>query len=409
MIAPTTKLNYFTCHNATCVTDGNNTFTITIGCLPPADIDCPKGYIQKSTFNQDTCCNINECQPEFTPTYCTGPDGSQKKIGDTWISNCYECICSKNYQVTCNEVKCVTYPAPFCNEEGFEIVKFVTKEDPCCPKHECRCNPSLCQKKTTVCQVGFELTVNFGVCCISLSCVAKGVCVQNNVEYPPTLITPSHLGPCFECTCSTRRNPITQLNEIECVDKQCQPCPLGHYRSPAADVCCSQCVAIGCIKDKKYGGQNVYKDGDSWREPDEQCMSYKCNQVNGQFIVTVEKQICPAFYPEDCENGTIEDSKTTCCPTCKVISKPCTLATVTVPIEDGLCTGVAEIGICKGTCFSSVQYTPGLLKPVRKCACCTENTMTKKSTILNCPGGKQKLYEYISIASCACIDASCVN
>ncbi|XP_069079248.1 intestinal mucin-like protein [Pleurodeles waltl] len=398
------------CKNATCVLDEtNSTVILTVLCPSAVVFTCPQGQVQVEVYDVGNCCYKYECRDATTANSCAGPDGKTRQVGDSWITNCNMCTCTTKNKVTCSKFICGTLPNLTCTEEGFEAVSFFAQEDPCCPKRECRCNPNLCPKKQLVCALGFQLTVEFGLCCARLICVPKGVCVQNNVEYKPNMIVPSTQGPCFSCTCSDRMNPNSQLNEIKCSTQMCAPCPPGQDRVAVEGVCCGKCVHVACVVQNKKGSPEIHQVGDTWVDPDEKCKKFRCDQVKEQIVVATEKDICPPFDPEDCEEDTIEASNKSCCLTCQAKLKKCALTKVSENINVEGCFGVAEIGICIGNCLSTVRYSIDGKIIYRSCACCKEMTMTKKSTILSCRNGKQIKYEYPTIASCGCIHADCVK
>ncbi|XP_073459958.1 intestinal mucin-like protein [Aquarana catesbeiana] len=86
----------------------------------------------------------------------------------------------------------------------------------CCPTYECACFPGSCSLPQVSCQPGFRPEVTMEGCCPKISCVPKGVCVKDGIEYPPG--SPIYTAPnsCYECNCTSMVSSSTLLHEMNC-------------------------------------------------------------------------------------------------------------------------------------------------------------------------------------------------
>uniref|UniRef100_A0A3Q4G515 VWFD domain-containing protein n=1 Tax=Neolamprologus brichardi TaxID=32507 RepID=A0A3Q4G515_NEOBR len=95
-------------------------------------------------------------------------------LGETWTSDCQTCVCDEvSMSVQCEPVQCPSVQSPNCSKPGQQLV---------------------------------NNTVN---CCTTQSCVTtKPSGATTSASFTP--------GPCEECYCSSKIDPVTKLNIIIC-------------------------------------------------------------------------------------------------------------------------------------------------------------------------------------------------
>ncbi|MGH0151903.1 UNVERIFIED_CONTAM: hypothetical protein FKN15_042609 [Acipenser sinensis] len=178
---------------------------------------CPNGT---TLFNSYTDVCVSSCA-------CTGADGMPKQPGETWHSNCQDCVCDRDsMSVQCKPHVCTEESPVTCSMEGQERV--TEPVGPCCNKTICKCNVDLCPKTQHSCDPGFKLVISMSEhgCCPEYMCVPKNVCVFNNTEYQPGSNVSK--GTCETCLCSYEMDPATKLQAIDCKPMRCDTeCQIG--------------------------------------------------------------------------------------------------------------------------------------------------------------------------------------
>ncbi|KAK6317711.1 hypothetical protein J4Q44_G00110020, partial [Coregonus suidteri] len=235
---------------------------------------CPEATILFNTLS-DTC--VRDCG-------CTGPDGNPKQFGETWNSNCQKCECNADtLSVRCEPVKCQHQEVVTCKKYG-------------------------------------EVLVNKTVdCCQINTCVPKPVCVHNNTEFTLGEIVPS--GICEECKCGPKKDPVSELYVVECVQIDCSTtCQTGYEYEVVPGECCGTCVQKECVVALPNATSHIIQLGEFWSPPSDRCVKYDCTKRNDQFIVVKTKLECPVFSPEDCVPGTEKTDANGCCTSCTPIS-----------------------------------------------------------------------------------------
>ncbi|XP_071345430.1 mucin-5AC-like [Trachinotus anak] len=408
---------------------------------------CPEGTFLLSS-------NSNECVPTCD---CVGPDGKPKQPGDTWESGCNTCFCDKDsMSIRCEPIKCPTVPSPNCTEPGQQLVN---KTDSCCTTQSCECNVNLCPTPMT-CQLGFQLSSTNGTCCKSYKCVPKGVCVYENNEYKPgakipTPETPSEppleepsksplqapsgteqssgatlapseeeeatLGttqegsvkpePCQECHCGSNMDPITKLNMIICKPIVCNTtCSKGYEYQTVHDKCCGTCVQTSCIFTTRDNTTHIIEVNDTYIPPDDKCVQYTCENINGQHVTKETKTSCPPFNPLDCEPGTETTDANGCCKTCKIRSV-CEVQSKPTVIEVNGCKSAQPVNMtsCYGHCGSSSIYSAATNTMLHQCECCQEASTSQKQVELTCSNGSKVQHSYMEVQTCSCSKTECVT
>uniref|UniRef100_H3CHD2 Uncharacterized protein n=1 Tax=Tetraodon nigroviridis TaxID=99883 RepID=H3CHD2_TETNG len=377
-----------------------------VACGSPVEPTCNESSSMEGCF----CSNGTTL---FDPVYktclphcdCVGPDGSPKQPGETWTSGCSICECDSDSMSTqCQPVTCPTVPSPTCSEPG---QKLANQTVGCCTEQKCECDVNLCPSPIT-CKLGFQLNVTSGVCCQTYTCVPKGVCVYNQTEYQPgsKVVTK----PCQNCYCSQDVDPVTKLNVIKCSPVVCNTnCSKGYEYKTEAVSCCGTCVQKSCILTAPDNKTHVIEVNDTYVPPDDKCVQYTCENVNGHLITKETKTSCPPYNPLDCEPGTETTDQNGCCKSCKVRSV-CEVRSEETVIEVNGCKSTAlNLTYCSGHCGSSSRYSSAANQIVHDCECCQETKTIQKDTELFCDDGSVVKHAYVAVESCQCIASQCVT
>ncbi|TKS70369.1 Intestinal mucin-like protein [Collichthys lucidus] len=343
---------------------------------------CPEGTTLFNTV-YDTC--VPSCG-------CVGPDGKPKQPNDTWTVECKECVCDMDsLSVECKSIECPAIQSPNCSETGQQLVR---KTENCCPTESCECNVTLCPPPMT-CPLGLILNETEGTCCKSYSCVPEGVCIYNMTKFK-------------ECYCGPEMDPVTKLNIATCTPVVCETnCSEGYEYETAIDKCCGQCVQKRCIFTTPDNTTRVIDVGETFVSPDDKCVKYTCENINGDLVTKETKTTCPAYNPLDCEPGTETTDADGCCKSCKVRSV-CEVQKKETVIEVNGCKGTVNLTSCAGHCGSSSIYSAEANEMMHQCECCQEENTSYQQMELTCADGSKALHAYIMVETCRCKKADCV-
>uniref|UniRef100_A0A3P9M1G7 VWFD domain-containing protein n=1 Tax=Oryzias latipes TaxID=8090 RepID=A0A3P9M1G7_ORYLA len=204
---------------------------------------CPGGMTLFSPTS-DIC--VSSC--------CTGPDGQPKQLGEKWQVGCKQCVCDSNTQsVECRPLACPNQEPIKCTEDG-------------------------------------EVLVNRTVdCCERLTCVPKGVCVYNDTEYKPDKTFSKST--CEICHCTDIQDPSTQLNTVDCHQKECSDsCDKGFVHMDQPGQCCGSCVQIRCVFNPPEGSSPVLLEvKKSWSPPNDNCINILYCFGKHQYMLNTQK------------------------------------------------------------------------------------------------------------------------
>ncbi|XP_053177615.1 mucin-2-like [Scomber japonicus] len=316
---------------------------------------CPEGTTLFNTV-YETC--VKSCD-------CVGPNGQPKQPGETWTSDCSNCVCDKDsMSVQCQPIECPSVQSPNCSEPGQQLVN---KTDDCCTTQSCECNTNLCPTPPT-CKLGFYLTVTNDTCCQSYKCEPKGVCVHDMTEYK------------------------------------------GYEYQTVPGKCCGKCVQKSCIFTTPDNTTQIIEVNDTFVPPNNKCVKYTCEKINGQLVTKETETTCPHFNPLDCEPGTETTDANGCCKTCKQRSV-CEVQSNETVIEVNGCKSVQPVNMtsCAGHCGSSSIYSAAANKMMHQCECCQEATTSQKQVELTCADNSKVQHTYTVVETCSCRKTECVE
>ncbi|XP_027137214.1 mucin-5B [Larimichthys crocea] len=216
-------------------------------------------------------------------------------------------------------------------------------------------------------------------------------------------------GPCQECYCGPEMDPVTKLNIATCTPVVCETnCSEGYEYQTEPDKCCGQCVQKRCIFTTPDNTTRVIDVNETFVSPDDKCVKYTCENINGDLVTKETKTTCPAYNPLDCEPGTETTDADGCCKSCKVRSV-CEVQNKETVIEVNGCKSTVNLTSCAGHCGSSSIYSAEANAMIHQCECCQEDTTSKKQVELTCADGSKVQHSYTVAETCRCNKADCVS
>uniref|UniRef100_A0A667ZMP2 VWFD domain-containing protein n=1 Tax=Myripristis murdjan TaxID=586833 RepID=A0A667ZMP2_9TELE len=220
---------------------------------------CPDGMFQFST-DSDLC--VHSC--------CIGPDGTPRKIGSKWQSDCNWCVCDEvKREVKCKPITCPTQEPITCDKEG-EVLETYTED--CCERAKCS-------------EVFYIFEVH--------QWDGFYILLQPGVDVPKD--------PCQNCNCGNTKDNITKLNLIVCTPKPCSTdCPQGYEYKISPGQCCGKCVETSCVVVLPDNTTHIIEVSSSWSPPNDNCTTYDCKMVNGKPKITELVVECPDYDPQNC-------------------------------------------------------------------------------------------------------------
>ncbi|XP_043943219.1 mucin-5AC-like [Protopterus annectens] len=323
-----------------------------------------------TSMASSTVLNITDCK---SPGVCCGPVGEVKYPGDTWTSNCYDCICNKTTGVECKLSECP--PKPTCQND--EILQTSQSEGSCCPAYNCKqitciynqkeyklgetwtsgCQDCICSPTSNavackphqcaslpVCSESEKLTIDNSSpdrCCTTGYCV-KITCTYNQKKY---MLGDTWTSGCQQCTCSK----ITK--SVQCVPQKCPADPICKpdeklTKNFASGSCCptTQCVPMVCTFN-----QNKYKVGESWEN---KCFQCTCTGSNSMKCSPKSCPPDPVCKPD--EKLVKSSGDDPCCLKAECVPAVCTFNQMTYKNGEKWISGCEEC-TCNTSASSSVQ------------------------------------------------------
>ncbi|XP_077892713.1 mucin-5AC-like [Ictidomys tridecemlineatus] len=338
-------------------------------------------------------------------SWCLGPHGEPVEPGHTISTDCQECTCQDSSQnLTCHRKPCPLPPA--CPLPGLVPVPTAPKAGQCCPQFVCACNTSYCPEPQH-CPKGSRLflTHEEGACCPSQICRGIG-CNVNGTVYQPGAVVSSSL--CERCWCEAAGSPPSGSFLVSCETQICNThCPLGFEYQAQSGQCCGKCVAVSCVVNTSRGRDHFLHPGESWSDPENRCVTYRCEKHQDRLeVVTVEKQ-CAAL---GCARDQARLSSDGCCFVCPHVETSCTLHHRNQTIRQGSCSSATPVRLsyCQGNCGNSTSmYSLDTYTVERKCQCCQELRTSRKKVSLTCADGSSRTFSYTQAEACGCLGQQC--
>nr|XP_027809288.1 mucin-5AC [Marmota flaviventris] len=336
-------------------------------------------------------------------SWCLGPHGEPVEPGHTISTDCQECTCKDSSQnMTCHRKPCPLPPA--CPLPGLVPVPTAPKAGQCCPQFVCACNTSYCPEPQH-CPKGSRLVLTHeeGACCPSQICRGIG-CNVNGTVYQPGAMVSSSL--CERCWCEAAGSPPSGSFLVSCETQICNThCPLGFEYQAQMGRCCGKCVAVSCVVNTPRGRGHFLRPGESWSDPENRCVTYRCEKHQDRLeVVTVEKQCAPL----SCARDQARLSSDGCCFVCPHTS--CMLHHRNQTIRQGSCSsaGPVRLSYCQGNCGNSTSmYSLDTYTVERKCQCCQELRTSRKKVSLTCADGSSRTFSYTQAEACGCLGQQC--
>ncbi|CAH2325404.1 mucin-5AC-like isoform X1 [Pelobates cultripes] len=298
----------------------------TVQCAESATITCDKeGYVvvQLPDPNQP-CCMINECR--CNSTYCLNKVKSCP-LGFEAVPILLERDCCPTYDCKPMEV-CVFHEAIYQPGKSIPQNKKSCEECICTEEKDAKtklnmiaCYTVICNK---VCDAGYLYEDIEGQCCgecVQVACIMT-VDVDNTVVIEPGQMWYSPLNNCsyYECN-KTNEHFVTMSITKECSVISEDDCTLGHKFKKADNQCCGTCEQVACTMKLSDDSTKILKvlkactvrskacssvqerdlqPYEKWTPPNEVCISYECDIVEGQFVPVTVKRTCLIV---DCDAG----------------------------------------------------------------------------------------------------------
>uniref|UniRef100_UPI0037E7A551 mucin-2-like n=1 Tax=Semicossyphus pulcher TaxID=241346 RepID=UPI0037E7A551 len=218
-------------------------------------------------------------------------------------------------------------------------------------------------------------------------------------------------GPCQECYCGPKMDPITKLNIIHCKPIVCNTnCSEGFEYQAVPEECCGKCVQKSCFLTAPDNTTHIIEVNKTFVLPSNKCVQYKCENINGKIMTMETKTICPAFNPLDCEPGTETTDASGCCRTCKLRSV-CEVLGKQEVIKVNDCKSLLPVNMtyCAGHCGSLSMYSAAANTMMHQCECCQEDTTSERQVELQCADGSKVQHSYTVVETCHCNRAECVG
>ncbi|XP_072277819.1 von Willebrand factor-like [Pyxicephalus adspersus] len=377
------------CQTCSCLEDSSKVCTLDPCPTPTRPCNEPGSVLITVPPTGNDCCPQYKCG-------CVTSDGKNFEPGDTWREKCQTCICSKYGSIFCSPDPCPK-AAESCSISGSSLVTMPPSGDNCCPQHKCACLPEFCIPPSTSCSAGFFPEISMAGCCPNITCVPKGVCVKDGVEYQPGTQIPAPPNSCHECNCTSIMNNSTLLYEINCQAIICNTtCDLDEKYNIVPGQCCGKCVRNGCLVVLSSGEKTVLTDGTG--VSDSNCKYYMCSQANGNFITSVNLSICDYNSENDCGPGQdFVRQPDKCCGKC--IQKQCVVITangVTI-LEEGQTISSPD-DICVN--YTCIKFMGQLITAELRKSCEYESQ-------LDCDYGHE--YQIFPNQCCGkCVQTSCI-
>ncbi|KAG4071830.1 hypothetical protein HA402_005991 [Bradysia odoriphaga] len=362
-------------------------------------IVCEAGFKQMNISDDGECCPVYKCVPEpKKPKLISCPDKPLPQCGpdqynkmDIDADGCSKYICECKPIEECQPLKSVTL-------RPGEVESL--DQSGCCPVKKVICDKSKCPPKILTCSQEFYdpvLVSDANECCDEYVCKPpKNLCLIEDKEYQKYISIGESWqtsNPCINKKCIT--DPIDGKAKLVEFVEECfvKSCPPGFEMQLSDGKCCGTCVQTKCAFE-----YDIYGPGQVWHSQDN-CTTYKCIEVSGQFVVNSMLETCPDIT--DCPD--YKRYFKGCCQYCKDDTQSLSncLATSlgdseTIQMVEkyvdkhGICKNVVPIRgyvECNGACNSGTRYNRETFKQKRECECCSVARYDEINVKLVCDDG----------------------
>lgn len=212
---------------------------------------------------------------------------------------------------------------------------------------------------------------------------------------------------CKNITCVQIPNKQELLKQ-EIVENCKKDCAKGWEYKESETQCCGECIQTSCIVSNE-----LKKPGETWMS-DDGCVTYSCENLAGQLLVSSHQESCPSLGECPSENVYMKG----CCKYCNITSEPMSLCSPqaihlektvglikVVSKDNGKCINkhpVKHFTECIGTCHSSTFFNikSGLHESV--CSCCQATNFQSLKVELECENGYKWTKKVAVPSQCSC-------
>ncbi|CAG9772868.1 unnamed protein product [Ceutorhynchus assimilis] len=324
-------------------------------------------------------CGNKQCNPgyeyEEASEECCGKcvqvacivDDVVRQIGEEWTSSDY---CTNYFCLNLNgslQVEAVKVNCPTISSDDFVYESHPVVGE-CCQIHK----PVACKVGQTIYHIG--------------------------ATWPSTK--------CKNITCLQESHGLVKQESVETCKKDCSK---GWTYKESDTACCGECIQTSCIVNDE-----LKAPADTWKSEDG-CVTYSCDKLGGQLLVSSNHESCPSI--EDCPNENIYTRG--CCRYCNVTVEQMTLCSPqpiqlekTIKMiqvtrhENGKCFNkhpIRDFTECVGTCHSSTFFNirSGLHESV--CSCCQAIKYQPLDVELECEDGYKWTKKVAVPSKCNCV------
>ncbi|XP_072922375.1 mucin-6-like isoform X1 [Hemitrygon akajei] len=349
------------------------------------EITVPEKYFLNNTRGQCGSCSSNSCvrkSGKVEPSDCCSETAYDWIVPDSNKPYC---------QSAPTDVPCTSAPPETACQDKISICDILREK----PFEKCRRKINL-NEYVESCTFD-HCTMNSTADCSSLetaalACAGAGVCVDWRSSTNGTCEYSCAPGLVYK-PCATKSDDQCENNEVKTgekfstIEEGCF-CPDGLIHSKGKFKCVPFCEVC-----HDYSGQ-PRKDGDTWNDPNDPCISYSCTQYG----VLINNRSCT--QDETCpENHRIYlDS---CCSKCSELGL-CKLSSFNETIIYRNCSATFLAQQCSGHCSSVSRYNIKSNSMDFSCQCCKEDLTEEVEVKLNCENGDTRTINYVDIKSCKC-------
>ncbi|XP_066254573.1 hemocytin [Euwallacea similis] len=215
---------------------------------------------------------------------------------------------------------------------------------------------------------------------------------------------------CRNVTC-IRKQQSSELVQQESIESCKKDCPMGweYIASLENQQCCGECVQAFCIIN-----EDLKQPNETWKSEDG-CVTYSCDNLGGQLLVSSHHESCPSL--NDCPEENVYTKG--CCQYCNVttgqemnlcspqaLQPNKTMGLIKVHrAKNGICVNrepIKDFNECVGTCHSSTFFNikSGLHESV--CSCCQATDYRSLKVDLVCEDGYKWVKKVAVPSKCGC-------